>query len=60
MHDDDTLRREGRGDSLLLAHLASFDPARMTARERLEREIGPELAHKLVFALSTGPHLRAA
>jgi len=54
-----------RGDALLLAHLASLDPATPPARERLEDALGPELAQKLVRALSGGapqrdePGLRA-
>jgi hypothetical protein len=43
-----------RGIDLLAAHCASLDPATATARERLDEEIGPELARKLVFALSGG------
>jgi hypothetical protein len=49
-----------RGTPLLIAHLESFDPERPSARERLDAELGAELAHKLVFALTSGPHLRAA
>lgn len=54
-----------RGTALLLAHLASLDPATPPARERLEHALGPELARKLVYALSSGapqrsePDLRA-
>ena len=54
-----------RGDALLLAHLASLDPATPPARARLEDALGPELAQKLVRALSSGapqrddPSLRA-
>jgi hypothetical protein len=43
-----------RGTELLLAHLASLDPERPPARERLEDALGPELARKLVYALSSG------
>jgi hypothetical protein len=39
---------------LLSAHCRSLDPAVLTARERLERALGPELAHVLLFALA-GP-----
>jgi hypothetical protein len=46
--------REGRGVSLLAAHCASLDPGVPTARERLLEAVGPELAHKLVFALCAG------
>ena len=54
-----------RGDALLLAHLASLDPATPPARERLEDALGVELTRKLVWALSSGapqrdePSLRA-
>ncbi|HET8527396.1 MAG TPA: hypothetical protein VFL60_00660 [Gaiellaceae bacterium] len=43
-----------RGDALLLAHCASLDPAATSARERLEEALGPELARRLVAALSAG------
>ena len=43
-----------RGVRLLAAHLESFDPETVPARERLEERLGYELARKLVFALS--PH----
>jgi hypothetical protein len=43
-----------RGTALLLAHLASLDPAAPPARERLDEALGPELARKLVSALSAG------
>ena len=43
-----------RGARLLVAHLHSFDPKAISARERLEAELGDELARKLVFALA--PH----
>jgi hypothetical protein len=53
-------RRRGRGPGLLLAHCASLDPDTPTARERLDKALGLELAHKLVFALRTGspPRIR--
>jgi hypothetical protein len=35
----------------IVAHCRSLDPDMPTARERLEEAIGPELAHKLLFAL---------
>ncbi len=48
-----------RGDELLLAHLAalpelddSTDDERPTARERLEDEIGPDLAAELLNRLA--------
>ena len=43
-----------RGTALLLAHLASLDPAAPPARQRLEEALGPELARKLVSALCSG------
>jgi hypothetical protein len=46
--------RRGRGNALLLAHCASFDPDVETAQERLEDALGPELARQLVRALSAG------
>ncbi|HEY8705078.1 MAG TPA: hypothetical protein VIL98_10005 [Gaiellaceae bacterium] len=42
-----------RGLTLLAAHCACLDPDAPTAHERLVAALGPELAHKLVFALST-------
>jgi hypothetical protein len=42
------------GLDLLLAHCAGLDPDRATARERLDGVLGPDLARKLVFALSAG------
>jgi hypothetical protein len=48
-----------RGLALLLAHCASLDPDSPTARERLAEAIGPDLAQKLVFALSSGTRSRA-
>jgi hypothetical protein len=47
-----------RGLALLVAHCASFDPDAPTARERLDDALGPELARKLVFALSSGAEER--
>lgn len=43
-----------RGLALLVAHCASFDPDSLTARQRLDVALGPELARKLVFALAGG------
>jgi anti-sigma factor RsiW len=40
-----------RGVRLLEQHLESLDPETVPARERLEDELGPELARTLVFAL---------
>jgi len=48
---------EGKGLEglpLLLAHCASLAPEGLTARERLDIVLGPELARKLVFALCAG------
>jgi hypothetical protein len=42
------------GLGLLAAHLMAYDLDAPTARERLETELGAELAGKLVFALCTG------
>jgi hypothetical protein len=47
-----------RGLALLVAHCASLDPDAATARERLDAALGPELARKLVFALSRGAESR--
>jgi hypothetical protein len=41
-----------RGAQLLAAHLDSLDPKAVPARERLEDELGVELARKLLFALA--------
>ena len=50
-----------RAMRLLAAHLASLDPQAVQARERLEAELGSELARKLVFALTQQrPSRRAA
>jgi hypothetical protein len=43
-----------RGTALLLAHCASLDPATVSARERLDEALGPDLARKLVRALCSG------
>jgi hypothetical protein len=48
-----------RGLALLVAHCASLDPDSPNARERLDEALGPDLAHKLVFALSSGTRSRA-
>lgn len=42
------------GLPLLLAHCASLAPEGLTARERLDIVLGPELARKLVYALCSG------
>jgi hypothetical protein len=49
-----------RGPRLLVAHLRSLDPDRATARERLEAALGPQLAHRLVFALASRQGSRRA
>jgi len=50
-----------RGTRLLTAHLESLDPQAVQARERLEVQLGCELARKLVFALAPhNPGCRAA
>ncbi|MGH2977072.1 MAG: hypothetical protein ACRDKC_01690 [Gaiellaceae bacterium] len=50
-----------RGARLLVAHLESLDPEAALARERLEVQLGPELARKLLFALAPHtPRRRAA
>jgi len=50
--------RKQRGDALLLAHCTSLDPAARSARERLDEALGPDLARKLVAALSAGAPVR--
>jgi hypothetical protein len=49
-----------RGVELLAAHLESLDPEALKARERLDVELGTELARKLVFALASRPQARRA
>jgi hypothetical protein len=49
-----------RGVRLLARHLESLDPEAVSARERLEEELGPELARKLVFALGPRRPAKAA
>ena len=50
-----------RGARLLSAHLESLDPNVIPARERVEEELGIELARKLLFALAPQrPSRRAA
>jgi hypothetical protein len=41
-----------KGSQLLEAHIRSFDPGELSARERLEAAMGESLARKLVFALA--------
>ncbi|HZT85005.1 MAG TPA: hypothetical protein VE984_06240 [Gaiellaceae bacterium] len=49
-----------RGTRLLVAHLESLEPEAVQARERLELELGSELARKLVFALTPNRPSRCA
>jgi hypothetical protein len=49
-----------RGAQLLVTHLESLDPEAVPARERLEAQLGDELAKKLVFALAAHPPGRRA
>jgi hypothetical protein len=44
-----------RASELLLAHCAALEPVRRrpTARTRLETVLGPDMARRLVFALTT-------
>lgn len=49
-----------RGARLLVAHLESLDPEAPPARERLEEQLGNELARKLVFALANRRPVRRA
>ncbi|HEX6763772.1 MAG TPA: hypothetical protein VF094_13325 [Gaiellaceae bacterium] len=53
----DCCPRTTRGSSLLLAHCGALARERETAYERLEDEVGGDLARLLVFALS-GDHGR--
>lgn len=48
------------GTRLLAAHLESLDPEAVTARERLERELGSDMARKLIFALAARHPVRRA
>lgn len=50
--DDRQQRARAREDELLRAHCRSLDPDAATAEERLQEALGPELAHKLLFALA--------
>jgi hypothetical protein len=52
MADGTTPKR--RGDALLLSHCEAFAVERPAPFARLEREVGPQLAKLLVFALSGG------
>jgi hypothetical protein len=49
-----------RGARLLAQHLQSLNPEALSARERLEEELGSELARKLVFALGPRRPAKAA
>ena len=46
---------ELRASELLLAHCAALEPGRgrPTARTRLDTALGPDMARRLLFALST-------
>ncbi|HEX5173082.1 MAG TPA: hypothetical protein VFV91_02930 [Gaiellaceae bacterium] len=49
-----------RGARLLAVHLESLDPEVPQARERLQAELGSELARKLIFALASRRPVRRA
>ena len=49
-----------RGVRLLARHMESLDTEAASARERLEEELGHELARKLVFALAQRRRAKAA
>jgi hypothetical protein len=49
-----------RGARRLVAHLASLDCKASPARERLDAQLGDELARKLVFALAARNPVRRA
>jgi len=49
-----------RGVRLLAQHLESLSPEAPPARARLEEQLGPELARKLVFALAPRRPAKAA
>ena len=49
-----------RGARLLAQHLESLSPEAVSARERLEEQLGSDLARKLVFALAQRHPARAA
>lgn len=53
MEASDIERQERRASALLFAHTTRLDPATPTARERLDAVLGPALARKLVFALTS-------
>lgn len=53
MEASDVGRRQEPGSALLLAHTSRLDPATPTARQRLDAVLGPALARKLVFALTS-------
>ena len=52
MHEGPRLPQRDRGLDLLAVHIAGFDPDTRRARERLEAELGGDLATLLVAALS--------
>jgi hypothetical protein len=49
-----------RGARLLVQHLESLNPEAVPARLRLEEQLGPELARKLIFALAPRHPAQAA
>jgi hypothetical protein len=49
-----------RGARLLALHLQSLDPKAVPARDRLDLQLGDELARKLLFALAPHSSRRAA
>jgi hypothetical protein len=51
-HDESRLSRRDRRLDLLATHLAGLDPETERARDRLEGQIGGDLATLLVAALS--------
>ena len=50
--DDRQQRGRPAEVELLSAHFRSLDPDTATAEERLQEALGPELTHKLLFALA--------
>jgi hypothetical protein len=60
MHVSTTTMTTLHGLRLLAAHLESLDATAPTAQERLEEQLGAELARKLVFALAAGGAARRA
>jgi hypothetical protein len=54
------IRLPRRGNALLLSHCAAFGDERPRAYERLEQEVGPQLARFLVSALRAPQGRRGA